>query len=125
MSTTAEKEQISQKLQQQYNIYQENIAELENQLSSVSMQINEHVIVENTLNGIPAEEKKNRKCFKMIGGVLVNKTVDEVLNILKEEVATLTEQRAKAEAELTKNRKELEKWKTSNHIKIIRGNQPV
>ncbi|KAK6457604.1 prefoldin subunit 2 [Scheffersomyces xylosifermentans] len=121
MSTTAEKEQISQKLQQQYNNYQENIAELENQLSSLTSQVQEHAIVDTTLSSIPPESRAGRKCFKMIGGVLINKSVDEVIKILNDEIKELTTQRAKVDEALKKNRKGLEEWMKNNHVKIIRN----
>ncbi|KAG7665319.1 GIM4 [[Candida] subhashii] len=123
MSTTAADEQKSQALQQEYNRFKELISELESQLSSVTAQLQEHGIVDNTLSSIEPEKRTGRKCFKMIGGVLVEKSVDEVINILTEEINTLKDQRSKLDEQLTKNRKELESWMKKHNVKVVQGNQ--
>ncbi|KAK6460408.1 Prefoldin [Scheffersomyces coipomensis] len=121
--TQQEKEQKSQVLQQQYNQFQENIAELETQISTVVSQIQEHIIVDKTLTSIKPEDREGRKCFKMIGGVLINKSVDEVIKILSDELKNLTQQKETIEKELNKNRSGLQDWLKNNHVKIIKGNQ--
>ncbi|KAK6201389.1 Gim4 protein [Scheffersomyces amazonensis] len=121
--TQEEKEQKSQQLQQQYNRFQENIAELETQVSNLASQIQEHIIVDNTLSSIDPDKRQGRKCFKMIGGVLIDKSVDEVIKILNEELKTLTADKEKVEKELQKNRSGLQDWLKNNHVKIIKGNQ--
>lgn len=127
MSTVsdAEKQQAqdqkAQALQQQYNKYQENITNLQTQLSTIASQVNEHAIVDKTLSGIPPSERENRKCFKMIGGVLVDKTVDEVIQILNDETKSLNIEKAKFEKELVSTRKEMESWMKTNNVKIVRG----
>ncbi|EGW35260.1 uncharacterized protein SPAPADRAFT_53564 [Spathaspora passalidarum NRRL Y-27907] len=123
MSATAVDEQKSQALQQEYNRYQELITELETQLSTINSQLQEHLIVDNTLTSIDPEKRAGRKCFKMIGGVLVEKSVDEVIKILSEEINTLKDQKTKTESELTTSRKKLETWMTTNKVKIVKGNQ--
>lgn len=122
MSTAAD-EQKSQALQQEYNRFKEVISELESQLSNISTQLQEHGIVDNTLTKIEPEKRQGRKCFKMIGGVLVEKSVDDVIKILAEEIKTLKDQRSKLEEELGKNRKELESWMKKHNVKVVQGNQ--
>mmetsp|Transcript_8928 Transcript_8928/g.8826 ORF Transcript_8928/g.8826 Transcript_8928/m.8826 type:complete len:132 (-) Transcript_8928:106-501(-) len=127
MSTVsdAEKQQAqdqkAQALQQQYNKYQENITNLQTQLSTLTSQIHEHAIVDKTLSEIAPSERGNRKCFKMIGGVLVDKSVDEVIQILNDETKSLNKEKTQFEQELTKTRKEMESWMKSNNIKIVKG----
>lgn len=127
MSTVsdAEKQQAqdqkAQALQQQYNRYQENITNLQTQLSTITSQIHEHSIVDKTLSGIAPAERGNRKCFKMIGGVLVDKSVDEVIQILNDETKSLNEEKTKFDQELVKARKEMEAWMKKNNIKIVKG----
>eukprot|EP01119_Soliformovum_irregulare_P019555 TRINITY_DN621_c0_g1_i1.p1 TRINITY_DN621_c0_g1~~TRINITY_DN621_c0_g1_i1.p1 ORF type:complete len:118 (-),score=32.24 TRINITY_DN621_c0_g1_i1:148-501(-) len=55
-------------LQQEYNAIAGKIAELEGES-------NEHNLVIDTISKL----EKDRKCFRMIGGVLVERTVGEVL----------------------------------------------
>ena len=124
MSTTkptATVEQKSQILQQEYNRYQELIAELDSQLNTISSQLQEHLIVDQSLTSIAPEKREGRKCFKMIGGVLVEKSIDEVIKILNDEITQLKTEREKLNKELTENRKKLESWITTNKIKIVKG----
>jgi Prefoldin subunit. len=120
MSTEAEKEQKAAKLQQQYNKYQEIVSELESQVFALRSKLEEHLIVEKTLNEIPEAQRQERKCFKMIGGVLVNKSVDKVIEILKEEIEALKKEMVSVEAGLVKTTKEREDWMKGNNIKIVR-----
>ncbi|RLV96200.1 Prefoldin subunit 2 [Spathaspora sp. JA1] len=122
MSTTVD-EQKSQALQQEYNRYQELITQLETQLSTLTSQLQEHQIVDNTLTSIDPDKRVGRKCFKMIGGVLVEKSVDEVIKILSEEINSLKDQHGKTDSELTSTRKKLESWMSTNKVKIVKGNQ--
>lgn len=124
MSTTkptATDKQKSQVLQQEYNRYQELIAELDSQLNTISSQLQEHLIVDQSLTSIAPEKREGRKCFKMIGGVLVEKSIDEVIKILNDEITQLKTEREKLNKELTENRKKLESWITTNKIKIVKG----
>lgn len=127
MSTVeqAEKQQAqdqnAQKLQAQYNQYQELIAELQSQLSTISSQVQEHIIVDKSLTSIPPNERTGRKCFKMIGGVLVDKTIDEVIKILNHDLNIMKEQQTVLEKELVNKRKELETWMVKNKVKIVRN----
>lgn len=57
----------------------------------------------------------------MIGGVLVEKSIDEVIKILADEVKELTKQKETVDEELKNNRTTLEKWISSNKIKVVKG----
>lgn len=113
-------EQKAAKLQQQYNQFQENISELESQVIGLEQKIEEHKIVKNTLNNIPQDKRQGRKCYKMVGGVLVDKSIDNVLLILNEEFDVMVEEHKLAAGKLLKIRKERETWMTSNNVKIMR-----
>ncbi|KAI5970466.1 GIM4 [Candida margitis] len=120
-SSTAADEKKSQILQQEYNRYQELIQELETQSGTLASQIQEHIIVDRSLTAIAPEKRHGRKCFKMIGGVLVEKSIDEVIKILADEEKQLTKQKEAVDEELKKNRATLEKWISSNKIKVVKG----
>lgn len=114
-------EQKSAILQQQYNKLQSDIADIQEQLGVVSSQLQEHVIVDRTLSAISPEKRAGRKCFKMIGGVLVEKSIDEVIKLLDSDVKKLQEQRKVYEKTLGESKSQLEKWIKSNNIKIMRS----
>ncbi|CCG21232.1 Gim4 protein [Candida orthopsilosis Co 90-125] len=120
-TSTAADEKKSQILQQEYNRYQELIQELETQSSTLASQLQEHIIVDRSLTAIAPEKRQGRKCFKMIGGVLVEKSIDEVIKILADEVKELTKQKETVDEELKNNRTTLEKWISLNKIKVVKG----
>lgn len=117
MSTDEQKSAI---LQQKYNKFQGEITDMQEQLGTLSSQLQEHLIVDKTLTGISPDQRQGRKCFKMIGGVLVEKTVDEVIKLLNEEVKTLENSRSATEKQLTEARKNMDSWIKTNGIKIVR-----
>ena len=122
-SATAVDEQKSQLLQQEYNKSQQLIQQLESQSGTLASQLQEHIIVDQTLSSIPPEERQvgKRKCYKMIGGVLVEKSVDDVIKILHDEKNQLIKLKKEVDDELEKSRKKLESWISSNKIKIVKG----
>ncbi|OWB55289.1 hypothetical protein B5S28_g1160 [[Candida] boidinii] len=69
----------NQKLQLQYDEFQQTIEQLSNKISQLQGDVDEHSIVIETLNNVP----KDRKCFRMIGGALVEKTSGEVAPVLE------------------------------------------
>ena len=122
-SATAVDEQKSQLLQQEYNKSQQLIQQLESQSGTLASQLQEHIIVDQTLSSIPPEERQvgKRKCYKMIGGVLVEKSIDDVIKILHDETSQLIKLKKEVDEELEKSRKKLESWISSNKIKIVKG----
>ena len=119
-----EQDRKAQELQVQYNKFQEALGELENQLGTIIAQVNEHNIVDNTLTSIPPAKRENRKCFKMVGGVLVEKSIDEVIRMLDEEKKSLTSLREALEKELLNTRNKKEAWMKNNNVKILKKGQP-
>lgn len=120
MSENKADEQKAQQLQAQFNKYQEFLAELQTQLTSINSQVQEHNIVDKTLSEIPPDQRAGRKCFKMIGGVLVEKEVDDVIKILDEEKKELFKSQETLQSELAKTKKEMETWMTKNKVKVMR-----
>lgn len=107
-------------LQQKYNSFQSDITELTEQVGTLSSQLQEHLIVDQTLSKIDPSKRSDRKCFKMIGGVLVEKTVDDVIKLLDDDIKLLKTQRESTEKLLNTTRKSLEDFIKTNNIKIVR-----
>lgn len=118
--TQVAQDRKAHELQTQYNSYQELLTELQTQLSTLTSQILEHTIVDKTLTEIPPEKRENRKCFKMVGGVLTEKSVDDVILMLDEEKKELAKSKEQVEKELVTTKKEMEQWMTKNKVKIMR-----
>lgn len=113
--------QKAQALQAQYNKYQEDMLAMQTQLGTLTSQILEHAIVDKTLSEIDPAKRAGRKCFKMVGGVLVDKTVDEVIQILNDDMKVLRETKDKLEKSIVDTRKEMDLWMKNNNVKIVRN----
>lgn len=120
MSEKVSEEQKTQALQIQYNNFQEALTELQTQLSSITSQAQEHGIVDKTLSSIPPEKRGGRKCFKMIGGVLVEKSVDDVIKLLDEEKKELEASKTALEKELVETKRKMDEWITKNKVKVVK-----
>lgn len=116
----AAQDKRAHELQTQYNSYQELLTDLQTQLSTLTSQILEHTIVDKTLIEIPPKKRASRKCFKMVGGVLTEKSVDDVIIMLDEEKKELSKSKEQVEKELVSTKKEMELWMTKNKVKIVR-----
>ncbi|KAG7718394.1 hypothetical protein KL949_002753 [Ogataea haglerorum] len=105
-------------LQAKYDQFQQTIESLNTKIVQLHSQIDEHGIVLATLKEVPPD----RKCYRMVGGSLVElvagnatKILEENLDGMKKSVDTLTE-------ELKKQQKEFVDWKEKNNIKIVKAN---
>ncbi|KAM7196107.1 putative prefoldin subunit 2 [Naviculisporaceae sp. PSN 640] len=109
-SQAAQKKQ--QDLQLQYTTYKNTLQTLAQKIGDVEQEAEEHKLVLETLDPLPGD----RKCFRMINGVLVERTVKDVVPALK----TNAEGLKKVLDDLVKQYKtkqdELEQWKVRQHI---------
>lgn len=92
---------------------------LANKLTSMEMDLKEHNTVIETLKLV----EEDRKCFRLIGGVLCERTVKEVLPQLIEHKQFLQRAIDIATAQLTQKGIEVNKYKEEHNIKI-RGQEP-
>lgn len=112
-------DQKAQALQVQYNKYQEDISEFQSHLAALASKIQEQVIVDNTLSSIAPAKREGRRCFKLIGGVLVEKSVNEVIQMLHNDLKGMKQEQEKFQQELARMKKDMEAWMTKNNIKIV------
>lgn len=103
-------------LQQQYNTYQQTIAEIQSKLNELKNDEDEHKIVLETLKKTPVE----RRCFRMVGGALIEKDVETTIPVLDIKLENITKTINQLSQELKEIIEEFEKWKVEKHIKIIR-----
>ncbi|KAI9849216.1 MAG: hypothetical protein M1838_000204 [Thelocarpon superellum] len=104
-----------QELQVQYTNYKNNLQQIAQKIGDVEQETEEHKLVLETLEPLP----QDRKCFRMINGVLVERTVKDVVPALK----TNSEGLKKVLDDLLKQYKtrqeEMEKWKKKNNIQVV------
>ncbi|CDR46046.1 CYFA0S21e01574g1_1 [Cyberlindnera fabianii] len=109
-------QQGTQALQQKYNDYQQTLTDIATKMRELQRDEEEHSIVIGTLQKTP----KERRCFRMVGGALVEKTAGETLPVLEvklENIGKTVKQLAEEHGRLVE---EFEKWKTDNKIQIIK-----
>lgn len=120
----------------QYSIFKNTIQQLAQKIGDVEQERDEHVYVEahetlaslcpppliltwlraafravlETLEPLDGD----RKCFRMINGVLVEMTVQDVLPPLKTNTEGLKKVGAELESQLLSKQKELDEWKVSS-----------
>ncbi|KAL1906339.1 Cochaperone prefoldin complex subunit [Sporothrix stenoceras] len=106
-----------QDLQTQYSNYKNALQQIAQKIGDVEQEADEHKLVLETLEPLPAD----RKCFRMINGVLIERTVQNVIPALK----TNAEGLAKVLDDLVKQYKtrqeELEKWKKKNNVQVVQS----
>ncbi|EIM85720.1 Prefoldin beta-like protein [Stereum hirsutum FP-91666 SS1] len=87
-----------QEIQQNFTRLQTELQNIASKIGELEQEADEHGLVLTTLNEA-LEEEPDRKCFRLIGGVLVERTVKDVVPALqtnrdgiKKVVSTLAEQ---------------------------------
>ncbi|KAN0132569.1 Prefoldin beta-like protein [Lactarius tabidus] len=101
-----------QEIQQTYSRLQSDLQTLASKIGELEQEAEEHALVLSTLNEALVEEP-DRKCFRLIGGVLVERTVKDVVTSLqtnrdgiRKVIASLSEQYKGKEGEFEKFREE-------------------
>ncbi|OAD58728.1 Prefoldin subunit 2 [Eufriesea mexicana] len=85
-----------------------------NKLSEMEMELNEHKIVIDTLKNIDPK----RKCYRMTGGVLCERTVEVVMPALMTNKEQLTKVIDALSDQLTKKGIEINEFKEKHNIRI-------
>ncbi|GJE84336.1 prefoldin beta-like protein [Phanerochaete sordida] len=71
-----------QDVQQNYTRLQNELQSLANKIGELEQEAEEHTLVLSTLNEA-LEAEPDRKCFRLVGGVLVERTVKDVVPALQ------------------------------------------
>ncbi|CAH2109279.1 unnamed protein product [Euphydryas editha] len=93
--------------------------QLANKISELEMDLNEHKIVIETLQAV----EPSRKCFRMVGGVVVERTVAEVLPELEVNKERLPQAIQALNEQLTRKGQEINEYIEKHDIKVQRGSE--
>ncbi|KAF2085617.1 Prefoldin beta-like protein [Saccharata proteae CBS 121410] len=104
-----------QELQVQYSNYKNILQTLAQKIGDVEQETEEHKLVLETLEPLPAD----RKCFRMINGVLVERTVADVAPALKTNSDGLKKVLEDLLKQYKSKQEEMEKWKKKNNIQVV------
>ncbi|KAG0311857.1 hypothetical protein BGZ99_009878 [Dissophora globulifera] len=77
-AASASKRPSDQELTQTYNSMKSELNQLAQKIGELETEADEHTLVVDTISPLDPE----RKCFRLVGGVLVERTVKEVLPAL-------------------------------------------
>ncbi|KAK7086841.1 Prefoldin subunit 2 [Halocaridina rubra] len=114
--TKSEGEEIVQKFQTLRNEQRSLMAKI----SELEQDLNEHKIVIETLQDVSPD----RKCFRMVGGVLVERTVNEILPALTNNRDQLSKVIDSLNEKLVNKGKEVNEYKEKHGIRI-RGQDDI
>ncbi|RKP05717.1 Prefoldin [Thamnocephalis sphaerospora] len=78
-SKQPERKLTPEELTRVYNTMKQELQQLAQKISELEMEKEEHTVVIETIEPLD----KDRKCFRLVGGVLVERTVADVLPALK------------------------------------------
>ncbi|PMD51705.1 Prefoldin beta-like protein [Hyaloscypha bicolor E] len=102
-------------LQLQYTNYKNGLQQIAQKIGDVEQEAEEHKLVLETLEPLPAD----RKCFRMINGVLVERTVKDVVPALKTNSEGLRKVLEDLVKQYNSKQVEMEKWKKKNNIQVV------
>lgn len=107
-----------QEIQQTYSRFQNELQTLAGKIGELEQEAEEHTLVLATLDEA-LEKEPDRKCFRLIGGVLVERTVKEVVPALRTNrdgirkvITTLTDQ-------IKAKEQEFENFKREYNIRVV------
>ncbi|KAJ0183574.1 hypothetical protein K1T71_001550 [Dendrolimus kikuchii] len=89
-------------------------------ISELEMDLNEHKIVIETLRGVDG----GRKCFRMVGGVLVERTVADVLPELQSNMEQLPRALEALGQQLAQKGQEINDYIEAHDIRVQRADRP-
>ncbi|KAF7877567.1 hypothetical protein EAF04_001242 [Stromatinia cepivora] len=104
-----------QELQNQYTSYKNGLQQIASKIGDVETEAEEHKLVLETLEPLPGD----RKCFRMINGVLVERTVKDVVPALKTNSEGLRKVLEDLVKQYNNKQSEMEKWKKKNNIQVV------
>ncbi|CCK72694.1 tubulin-binding prefolding complex subunit GIM4 KNAG_0L00730 [Huiozyma naganishii CBS 8797] len=102
--------------QLKYNEYKQTLEELQSKIIELGRDKDEHEVVLKTLE----ETDPARKCYRMVGGALVESDVETTKPILETKRQNLTDTISGMKAEMIKVANEFEQWKKDNKIQVVR-----
>uniref|UniRef100_A0A8C5PLQ1 Prefoldin subunit 2 n=1 Tax=Leptobrachium leishanense TaxID=445787 RepID=A0A8C5PLQ1_9ANUR len=98
-----------------FNRMRQEQRSLASKASELEMEMNEHALVIDTLKDVD----QSRKCFRLVGGVLVERTVKEVLPALENNKEQINKIIETLNTQLQAKGKELNEFREKHNIRIM------
>ena len=100
-----------------YNNIRSEINQLHSKITELEMEVSEHSLVIGAVESLDP----SRRCYRMIGGVLVERTVREVIPAVQRNKEGLEEVISRLYEALERKKKELQEFEVKHKIKIRRS----
>ncbi|KKA17796.1 hypothetical protein T310_8264 [Rasamsonia emersonii CBS 393.64] len=94
-------------LQLQYSNFKNTLQQLAQKIGDIEQEAEEHKLVLETLEPLP----KDRKCFRMVNGVLVERTIQDVIPALKTNAEGLKQVLDELVKQYKAKQTEMDEWK--------------
>ena len=107
-------QQQVQQIIQTYKAMRANITELASKLTELDSDKTEHQLVLRAISGLPRE----RKCYRSIGGVLVERTVGDVQPAVEKNVRGIEELIAKLSSDLKERERDADEFRARYNISM-------
>ncbi|KAJ4297158.1 Cochaperone prefoldin complex subunit [Collariella sp. IMI 366227] len=117
MASQAASAKRQQDLQVQYSTYKNTLQQIAQKIGDVEQEAEEHKLVLETLEPLPGD----RKCFRMINGVLVERTVKDVVPALRTNADGLKKVLDDLVKQYKTKQDELDKWKKKNNVQVVQS----
>lgn len=97
-----------------YGIMRSDLNQIYSKITELEMEVSEHSLVIGAIQPLD----QSRRCYRMIGGVLVERTIREVLPAVQRNKEGLEEIIARLHEALEKKKKEISEFELKHKIKI-------
>ncbi|KAH8926733.1 Prefoldin beta-like protein [Atractiella rhizophila] len=118
MSTKKPPRPSDQELTQLYNQQKQELQALVSKVGELEKDKDEHTLVIETLDEVQTLDP-DRKCFRLIGGVLVESNVKDVLPALKGNVDGISRLVTTLTGQYEEKEKQFEQWKKEYNIQVV------
>ncbi|KAF2662911.1 Prefoldin beta-like protein [Lophiostoma macrostomum CBS 122681] len=108
-----------QELQTTYQNYKNTLQTIAQKIGDIEQDTEEHKLVLETLDPLDGD----RKCFRMINGVLTERTVKEVAPMVKTNLDGLKKTLEELVKQYKSKQDEMEKWKKKNNVQVVQQPQ--
>ncbi|CAG7876672.1 unnamed protein product [Brassica rapa] len=103
-----------------YEAMRSELSQIYSNITDLEMQVSEHSLVINAIQPLD----QSRKCFRMVGGVLVERTVREVLPAVQRNKEGLEEVVRKLYETLEKKKKDMTEFEAKYQIRLRKQDDP-
>jgi len=104
-----------------YTAMQSDLNQVYSKITELEMEVSEHSLVINAIQPLDP----SRRCYRMIGGVLVERTIKEVLPAVQRNKEGIEEVIARLNEALVKKKKELADFESKYKIRIRKSENEV